>query len=41
MSGDSRYKWCHSMPSKKFDIVNNIRIQRERRISLTFRNVPM
>lgn len=40
MSGDSRYKWCHSMPCKKNDIVNNSKIQRDRRISLTFRNVP-
>jgi len=40
MSGDSRYKWCHSIPIKKNDIVNNSKIQRDRRISLTFRNVP-
>jgi alkylated DNA repair dioxygenase AlkB len=40
MSGDSRYIWKHSMISRKFDIVDNIKIERGRRISLTFRNVP-
>lgn len=40
MSGDARYKWCHSMPIKKYDIVNGDKITRKRRISITFRNVP-
>ncbi len=48
MSNDSRYKWKHCIDSKKFDIVNNVDIPkgppmalpRNRRISITFRNVP-
>jgi alkylated DNA repair dioxygenase AlkB len=40
MSGDARYKWKHSMSGTKYDIVNDVAIPRDRRISLTFRNVP-
>lgn len=40
MTGDSRYIWTHEMAQKKYDIVDNIKIKRERRISVTFRNVP-
>jgi len=40
MSGDSRYVWSNEMAQKKYDIVDNIKINRERRISVTFRNVP-
>jgi len=40
MSGDARYVWTHSMPSRKYDIVDDEKITRGRRISLTFRNVP-
>lgn len=39
MSGESRYNWTHEMTINKFDIVNNIKIKRDRRISITFRNV--
>jgi alkylated DNA repair dioxygenase AlkB len=40
MSGDSRFIWKHSMTSRKFDIVDDIKNERGRRISITFRNVP-
>ena len=40
MSGDARYVWRHSMPSRKSDEVNGKKIDRSRRVSLTFRNVP-
>ncbi len=40
MTGDSRYKWTHEMPLRKNDQINNIKIPRGRRISITFRNVP-
>jgi len=40
MSGDARYIWSHEMDGKKYDIVDNTKIKRERRISVTFRNVP-
>ena len=39
MSGDARYKWTHEMPSCKNDVVNGMKILRDRRISVTFRNV--
>jgi alkylated DNA repair dioxygenase AlkB len=41
MSGDSRYKWDHEMPSTKSDRVDGKRIPRDQRISITFRNVPV
>ena len=40
MSGDARHIWTHEMLSCKADIVNGIKIPRDRRISITFRNVP-
>jgi serine/threonine protein phosphatase PrpC len=40
MSGESRYEWTHEMPSTKTDMYNGKRINRDRRVSITFRNVP-
>jgi hypothetical protein len=40
MSGDARHIWTHEMPSIKYCIVNKIKIPRNRRVSITFRNVP-
>ena len=39
MSGESRYTWTHEMPSRKFDLVENDKIKRGERISITFRHV--
>lgn len=39
MSGEARYNWTHEMTITKIDIVNNVKINRDRRISVTFRNV--
>jgi len=39
MSGDARYKWTHEMNGRKYDMVDGIKIERDRRISVTFRNV--
>lgn len=36
---ESRYDWMHSIPARLEDIVNNVSIKRERRISLTFRTI--
>ena len=36
---DARYKWKHSIPARKSDLVNGTRLQRERRVSLTFRTI--
>ena len=39
LSGDARYKWKHSIPTRKTDRYNGQTIVRSRRVSLTFRNV--
>ena len=39
MSGKARYDWKHGVVARKSDVINDERIQRERRISLTFRKV--
>lgn len=39
LSGPARYKWQHAIPARKSDIVNGIKTERARRVSLTFRNV--
>jgi len=40
MSGDARYNWTHEIAGRQSDIVDGEKIKRERRISVTFRNVP-
>ena len=40
MSGEARYVWKHSMPNRKSDMVDGKRIERGRRVSITFRCVP-
>lgn len=37
MTGEARYKWKHSIAARKSDIINGKRINRGRRISVTFR----
>jgi alkylated DNA repair dioxygenase AlkB len=39
LSGEGRYRWTHEIPSRKSDIINGLRQQRDRRISLTFREM--
>lgn len=39
LSGEARYQWTHAIPARKSDMVNGFKIERERRISLTFRSV--
>jgi len=39
IEGDARYKWTHGIRPNKIDIIDNQRIYRTRRISLTFRNI--
>lgn len=38
-SGDARYRWQHAIPARKTDRHDGIIIPRNRRLSLTFRNV--
>jgi alkylated DNA repair dioxygenase AlkB len=39
LSGEARYQWTHAIPARKSDHVNGFKIERERRVSLTFRSV--
>lgn len=39
MSGNARYEWKHSMPSRKTDRVNGERLARQDCVSITFRTV--
>lgn len=39
LSGPARYEWQHAIPARKSDIINGIKTERARRVSLTFRNV--
>jgi alkylated DNA repair dioxygenase AlkB len=39
LSGDGRYQWTHEIPARKSDMINGLRQQRGRRISLTVREM--
>lgn len=39
LSGAGRYDWTHEIAARKSDLVDGVKLARERRISLTFRNV--
>jgi alkylated DNA repair dioxygenase AlkB len=39
LSTEARYDWTHEIPARKTDKVDGYKIERKRRVSLTFRNV--
>ena len=39
LAGEARYDWQHSIPARKSDVYEGERIARQRRLSLTLRNV--
>lgn len=39
LSGPARYKWTHAIPARKSDVIDGFKIERRRRVSLTFRKV--
>lgn len=39
LSGPARYDWTHAIPVRKSDSVDGFKIERSRRVSLTFRTV--
>jgi len=39
MAGPARWNWTHAIPARKSDIVSGQRMFRDRRVSVTFRNV--
>jgi alkylated DNA repair dioxygenase AlkB len=41
LQGAARYEWLHGIPARKSDLCNGQRVQRGRRVSLTFRTVVL
>jgi len=39
LSAEARYKWTHAIPARKSDVVEGVRVERGRRVSITFRTV--
>lgn len=39
LSGASRYEWSHGIASRNFDIIDNVKVDRNRRVSVTFRKI--
>ena len=39
LKDDARYKWKHGIPGRKYDMIDNMKIARNTRVSITFRNV--
>lgn len=39
LSGKARFRWAHAIPARKSDMVAGFKVERNRRISLTFRTV--
>lgn len=39
LTGAARYDWQHCIPARKSDVIGCIKINRARRVSITFRNV--
>jgi len=41
MTGSARQDWRHSIPARKNDLIDGVRVPRTRRVSLTFRTVKL
>jgi alkylated DNA repair dioxygenase AlkB len=39
ITGEARYKWSHSIPRRLFDYVNDLKVDRSLRMSITFRKI--
>jgi alkylated DNA repair dioxygenase AlkB len=39
LSGEARYEWKHGIPARKSDLIHGCKIERGRRVSITFRKV--
>lgn len=39
MAGTARYEWTHEIPARKSDGIEGVKVERSRRVSLTFRKV--
>ena len=41
LKGAARYDWTHEIPGRKSDMINGVRLERSRRVSLTFRKITI
>lgn len=39
LSGEARYDWTHAIPARKNDVIEGVKVERKRRVSVTFRTV--
>uniref|UniRef100_K3WLA9 Fe2OG dioxygenase domain-containing protein n=1 Tax=Globisporangium ultimum (strain ATCC 200006 / CBS 805.95 / DAOM BR144) TaxID=431595 RepID=K3WLA9_GLOUD len=39
MTGPSRYEWTHAIPPRMFDVIDGEKVDRKRRVSITFRKI--
>ncbi|KAJ0411634.1 hypothetical protein ATCC90586_004103 [Pythium insidiosum] len=39
MTGAARYEWTHAIPPRLFDVIDGERVDRQRRVSVTFRKI--
>jgi alkylated DNA repair protein alkB family protein 8 len=39
MTGASRYEWTHAIPPRAFDVIDGQKVNRKRRVSITFRKL--
>ena len=39
LSEAARYEWTHGIPARKADVIDGFKIERKRRVSITFRNM--
>ncbi len=39
LSDEARYEWQHAIAARKSDVIDGFKLERERRISITYRNV--
>lgn len=39
MTGAARYEWTHAIPPRMFDVIDGERVDRKRRVSITFRKI--
>lgn len=39
LEGPARYEWTHAIPARKSDVVNGFKVDRQRRLSVTFRTM--
>lgn len=41
LNGPARYDWTHAIPGRKTDVVDGFKVERQRRVSVTFRTMVL